>query len=402
MQLCFATLAKSLQTAMQPPNDDKDVVDALLGWITDKDSVVDKKGNPIHLASSLVSDLMNRKVDVPKAIKNACTSTSLLSEAIVHINSQVIPYLNPYVCDDMYESLIKNIQDDLDTSHRKKSSLQRLFDSEKYSEFLSNLLLYVINRSNRLATTPLDIIDIPLLAEAGYECPTCHAPLVDYIKTTAVKRYGIVSLYPAEITGHEAEFEGIIPPLRRDAFDNRIALCRDHAEEYFVAPTREDYIKLRDIKDRMTANYALKSDVNDMALEEEIQAVLFGLFGDINENSLVELPMDALRIDQKILPENHLLKNDETTRVLRYYNFINDMFATMERDGTGDFELIASEVNTVYLKLDNGSLSQEEIVNYIAEWIKNKSQVGGKYIRACHIVVAYFIQNCEVFREISK
>ena len=179
-------------------------------------------------------------------------------------------------------------------------------------------------------------------------------------------------------------------------------MCRDHAEEYCVEPTREDYIKLRDTKERISANYALKSDVNDMALEDEIQTVLSGLVGDINEDALVELSMDALRIDRKISPENHLLKNDETTRVLRYYNFINDMFAAMERDGTGDFDLIASEVNIAYQKLDNGSLSQEEIVNQLAEWIKNKSRVGSKYIRACHIVVAYFIQNCEVFREISK
>jgi hypothetical protein len=401
MQLCFATFAKSLQAAMQPPNDDKDVVDTLLGWITDKESVVDKKGNPIHLASSLISDLMNRKVDVPKAIKNACTSASLLSEAIAHFRTVIIPYLNPYVSDDLYETLINTIHDDRDISSKKKNSLQKLYDADKNSEFLANLLLYVINRTNRLATTPLEINDIPLLAEAGYECPTCHAPLVEYVKTTAVKRYGIVSLYPIDLIGHEAEFEGVTPPIRLDAFDNRIALCRDHAEDYRVEPTREDYIKLRDIKDRMVANYALRADVNDMALEDEIQTVLFGLVGDINEDALVELPMEALRIDQKISPDNHMLKNDETTRVLRYYNFINDMFAAMERDGTGDFELIASEVNTAYKKLDNGTLSQEEIVNQLAEWIKNKSQVGSKFIRACHIVVAYFIQNCEVFREIS-
>ena len=72
------------------------------------------------------------------------------------------------------------------------------------------------------------------------------------------------------------------------------------------------------------------------------------------------------------------------------------------RFGTGDFDLIASEVATAYKKLDNGQLSQDEIVNQLAEWIKNKAGVGSKNMRACHIVVAYFIQNCEVFREISK
>lgn len=402
VQLCFASYAKALQSAMQPPNDDRDVAEILLGWITDLDSVVDKKGNPIHLASSLVSELLNRKVDVPKAIKNACTSAGMLRQAIGHFNSTVLPCLNPYVCEDLYEGLIKCVQDDNTVAARKKGALQKLYDAENNAEFLANLLLYVINRSNRLTDTPLELDDIPLLAEAGYECPICHAPLVEYIKTTAVKRYGIASIYPIDISGREKEFSGTIPPKRLDSKDNRIALCRDHAEEYLVEPTFEDYSSLKATKEQMAANYALRSDVNNMALEDEIQTVLLGLMGDIDENSLVELPMEALRLDQKIKPENHLLKNDETTRVLRYYNFINDMFASMERDGTGDFELIASEINTAYKKLDNGSLSQEEVVTQLAEWIRNKAQVAGKYLRACHIVVAYFIQNCEVFREISE
>lgn len=42
----------------------------------------------------------------------------------------------------------------------------------------------------------------------------------------------------------------------------------------------------------------------------------------------------------------------------------------MDRDGTGDFNLIASEVKLAYQKLDNGLLSQDEIVNGLAEWIK--------------------------------
>lgn len=43
-ELCFAEFAKCLQSAMQPPNDDKDVIELLLGWITDMPSVLDKKG----------------------------------------------------------------------------------------------------------------------------------------------------------------------------------------------------------------------------------------------------------------------------------------------------------------------------------------------------------------------
>ena len=108
----------------------------------------------------------------------------------------------------------------------------------------------------------------------------------------------------------------------------------------------------------MAAAYSLRVDVNDSALEDEIQNVLYGLAGITDDTELKELPLDALRLDQKILPENRLLKNDEMTRVLRYYNFIDDLFSAMDRDGTGDFDLIASEVATAYKKLDNGQIGR--------------------------------------------
>lgn len=314
----------------------------------------------------------------------------------------VIPFLNPVVSDDMFEAMDKAVDSDEVIASKKKKELATLLENGKEAEFLGKLLIYVINRENRLSNTPIVSEDIPLLAEADYECPICHAPLVEYVKNTPVKKYEVMSIFPSDTTTCALEFALIPRPKRIDAPANRIALCRDHAGEYEIEPTADDYNQLREIKDRLSATYSLRVDINDAVLEDEIQSVLYGLAGITDDTELEELPLDALRLDQKILPENHLLKNDEMTRVLRYYNFINDLFSAMDRDGTGDFDLIASEVETAYKKLDNGRLPQDEVVDELAEWLKNKSGVGSKNMRACHIVVAYFIQNCEVFREISK
>jgi len=401
-ELCFAEFAKCLQSGIQPPNDDKDVVGLLLSWITDMPGVADKKGNPVNIAPSLVSDLLKRKVDVPKAIKNACTTKKMVSEAIKHCESNLIPYLNPIVSDDMFEAMGKAVEADEIIAAKKKKELTALLENGKEAEFLGQMLIYVINRENRISNSPIVSDDIPLLAETGYECPICHTPLVDFVKNTPVKKYEVIKIYPDDISAVVSEFALIPKPKRIDAPANRIVLCRDHAEEYIVEPTAEDYFRLREIKDRLSSTYSLRVDINDATLEDEIQNVLYGLAGITDDTELEELPLDALRLDQKILPENRLLKNDETTRVLRYYNFIDNLFSAMDRDGTGDFDLIASEIEVAYKKLDTGQLSQDEIVDQLAEWIKNKSGVGNRNMRACHIVVAYFIQNCEVFREISK
>lgn len=106
-ELCFAEFVRCLQSAMQPPNDDKDIVELLLGWITEKASVVDRKGNSINIAPSLISDLLKRKVDVPKAIKNACTTKQIIADAQKHCETKIIPYMNAITSDDMFEAIEK-------------------------------------------------------------------------------------------------------------------------------------------------------------------------------------------------------------------------------------------------------------------------------------------------------
>ncbi len=402
MELCFAKFAKCIKNAMQPPNGDVDVVTLLLEWITDRPEVTDKKGEPIMLNAPLISDLLNRKVDVPKSIREACTTKAILDDAKKHCEHVILPSLIPVLEDDMFDKMINAVENDATVSEKTREKLLALYDNEEYAEFLGWLLIYVINRENKQSNTPIESNDISLLAETGYECPICHAPLIKCLKNIPIKKYEVIEIYPNDISGCEKDFAKIPSPRRRNSLENKIILCSDHAEEYTAKPTVEEYFHLRAIKDRLAITSSLRSDINALVLEDEIQGVLFGLAGITDETVLEELPLEALRLDQKILPENYLLKNDEMTRVLRYYNFISDKFSEMERDNTGDFELIASEIKIAYKKLDKGCLSQDEIVDALAKWIKEKSGVSDQSLRACHIVVAYFIQNCEVFHEISK
>lgn len=152
-ELCFAEFAKCLQIAMQPPNSDKDVVELLLGWITEKPEVVDKKGIPVNLAPSLISDMLNRKVDVPKAIKETCTTRKIITEAKKHCAGKIIPFLNGILIDDMFEAVGKAMEADDVIADKKKKELVKLLDESKYNEFLGLLLIYVINRENRISNT---------------------------------------------------------------------------------------------------------------------------------------------------------------------------------------------------------------------------------------------------------
>lgn len=263
-ELCFAEFVRCLQSAMQPPNDDKDIVELLLGWITEKASVVDRKGNSINIAPSLISDLLKRKVDVPKAIKNACTTKQIIADAQKHCETKIIPYMNAITSDDMFEAMRRAIDSDDVIAAKKKKELLALLDSGKESEFLGNLLLYVINRENRLSDMPLVSDDIPLLAESNYECPICHQPLIKYVKNTPVKKYKVVNIYPDNFSESNSEFSLIKKPQKVDAPSNKIALCCDHAEEYATEPTVEDYTKLKTLKDQLASTHHLLLDISQL------------------------------------------------------------------------------------------------------------------------------------------
>lgn len=398
-EICFSEYTKCFQKALQPPNDDLQTVKLLLEWITDRLDVKDKKGNPVNIDSSLTSNLMNRKVNVPKSIKDVCSNSKIVEDAVAHFQNKVLPCLNPIVSDDMYEEMEKVIINDSSMGKRYKAKLVKFLNEGRDADFLANLLMYVINKDNKKAGELTEQGDIPLIAEVEFKCPICHRPLIEQVRGTGIKKYDIIHIYPDDKQGIDF---GCKKPSNFDDSSNLIALCRDHAEEYLIEPTLEMFNQLAELKKQYTMLYSRRADVSDAALDDEIRNVLFGLANIPPDAVLEELPMEALKLSQKILPENTLLLNDEMTRVLKYYHYIEDIFTSMEREGSGQFNLIASEISVAYGKLNKGTLTQEEIVNELAEWIKNKSGVGDKNLRACHIVVAYFIQNCEVFDEISK
>ena len=134
-----------------------------------------------------------------------------------------------------------------------------------------------------------------------------------------------------------------------------------------------------------------------MGLEDEIRDIASLLSGLQCTGGLCQLEMGALRIDQKILPENAILKHSIQDDVLTYYRFIEEAFSEI-----GNFDLIASEIKLTYEKLENCCVSQDQVVDELANWMLRNSNLTAKHLLACRIIVSFFVQNCEVFHEITK
>lgn len=349
-----------------------------------------------------ISQLVSRQRNVPDTIKQASLVPELAQAALDYYEDKVMKDMNPFLKDDVLNQLVKEIKEDKDISDKKRDELLDFYESGQEGKFLGELFLYVVNRPNKLGDESIGFEEAPLIAEANYECPICHKKLVDTVKNNPIKRYVITHIFPDGLSKDKAkELSDVYPkPKDLEHEENLIALCNHCAENYLTNPMSEEYKKIYDIKRLLAKNYKAKESVKAVDLEEDIRIVLDALAKVDSSVQLVPLEYQALHIDEKFEAKNFMLKNETQMKVLQYYRYIESIFSESETD----FDLIASEIKMCSQKLEKSGMSQSDVIDYLSEWIRNKTNLGTDSRPACNAVVAFFIQNCEVFHknEVSK
>ena len=61
---------------------------------------------------------------------------------------------------------------------------------------------------------------------------------------------------------------------------------------------------------------------------------------------------------------------------------------------------LSEQIRGAFLKMESISKDKSLIFSKIVEWIKNKTQSNS--VEACEAIVSFFVQNCEVFYEITE
>ncbi|MGF3066976.1 ABC-three component system protein [Facklamia sp. P12950] len=141
--------------------------------------------------------------------------------------------------------------------------------------------------------------------------------------------------------------------------------------------------------------------MNSVKLEKDILEVINNLSSIDLSDIPVDLTLDAIEIKKKIYPGNSMLIFDINTKVTSFYNTVRNIFSNLEGEGIIIFEKIASQVKLFYLSLEEENINQSQIYEEVTDWIQISS--GGSSNRlACQIIAAFFVQNCEVFNEISQ
>lgn len=140
--------------------------------------------------------------------------------------------------------------------------------------------------------------------------------------------------------------------------------------------------------------------LDKMIIQEDIKKIINKL-NNLDSSINSELKYDPVKIDKKIKEEFLLLKRKVKNNVTEFYPFIFDEFKKNEViKNNNSYEVICSEVKAAYLSIKKMTDDQNIIFNKMVEWLKFKTQEITN--DACEIVISYFIQNCEVFDEITK
>lgn len=237
-----------------------------------------------------------------------------------------------------------------------------------------------------------------LFSEVGGRCPLCGDPLSHKKNGQIYKTFEVAHIYPANPLPAEVLLLKNEKRLSEDvnSLKNVIAVCRKCHKKFDTPRTIEEYQKWYRLKQKLIQEAETKSTYQLFNVEAEIITVLKRINSSDSENELIQLSYQSLKIDEKTndtLP--YILKKAIKSDVVDYFDFIRKQFIEIDKVTPYKFDTLASQVKSFYCKCMQTNQSQEYIYNVLVDWLDEKTNRYSK--KACEILVAYFVQDCEVF-----
>lgn len=240
------------------------------------------------------------------------------------------------------------------------------------------------------------------LLEVDGLCPLCGDYLLKNKNSRMKKNYEIAHIYPNSPNEHQlSELKG----LERlgescEDFDNKIALCQKCHDDYDTYTTKTEYLHLLELKKTLLLNNKSKATLSRYDVEPEIESILDELHSiELNKLDDFELNYKVLKVSQKIEDDYMILRKKIEYNVCLYYGYIREYLRYLESNNDINFELLATSIRLAFLKSSDEN-SKSDIFNNLVNWLISKTT--NKSRESCEIVISFFVQNCEVFDEISK
>ena len=357
----------------------------------------------IYFDDTKISRLSKHLNNVPNEVINAVSDPSKVAGVISGFKSNVASDFNSATIDNVCLNLIRLISSEPNLASSYKTVLNDSYNTGDNATFLALALVHVVGMENTNDSKTTTTDEVPYLTEANSHCPNCGKSLFRTVRGRRVSDYGISKIYDETFDDAiKKELEAEYPaPSLLDSIGNKIVLCTTCFSDYRIDPTADKYSKLYEKKRDFERNLEINSELYSIDIENELYNIVkdLGEFNQDKESGLI--PLDPSELIEKI-PDDVLLKDDVTKWVLRYYKYIEKQFSDLDATGISRFKVIASEVSLAYETLDAiGTLTQKEIFNRLSMWMADQLSYPRDKISVVNIIVAFFVQNCEVFHAIS-
>lgn len=258
----------------------------------------------------------------------------------------------------------------------------------------------VLQDNERRQFTPNE--QLKLYMEVNGFCPICNAKLTGVKNDKIIKLGELAHIYPLNPT-KEHDILSNEERLSEDVNDvkNIIVLCPTCHKLYDTNPTVEEYRNMVNLKKSLLYKTNVEEICSSEYIEKELKIILQNLTM-LSKSPIKDLDETYKHIELKKKFDStmyFITQKAIENNILNYYNFINNNFKSLEKSGEIDFSLVCLQIKTAYTKFAKLSKNQEDVYNNMCNWLTKQTNCS---IRACcEIVISYFIQKCEVFKEIA-
>ena len=239
------------------------------------------------------------------------------------------------------------------------------------------------------------------LREVDFHCPLCGKEIFYKEQKKNNKLFQIAHIYPNRPTIAQYEVLNGAERLGADSesFENKIILCLDCHSTQDYHTSLDDYNRLLAIKKKLLEKSAINNAIRSLDLENDITIVISRL-ANISEKELASLNYDPVYLTNKFENNESLLKRRVESHVHTYFPFVRDCLK--EIDGKDGFnqQVLAGQIRNCYLKMKGECSNKSVIFSHMTGWLNNKTQLISR--DACEVIIAFFVQNCEVFDEITE
>lgn len=245
-----------------------------------------------------------------------------------------------------------------------------------------------------------DTVKMSLLCETKGQCPLCRRALMTKKQSgTNVRQFDIAHIYPLNPTPHELKILKGEPKLSEDTDceDNFIPLCKPCHKEYDTKKTVEEYRQLYKTKIEIRKLKELNEEWSSQQLHKDIEKAADAISkATKNKDKYTRLSHDALKLNEKTDETfDPLVEFKVSLFITQFYNPIKQSFYRLEQKEKAKSEFIYTQVKSYYLLLLSKQFNQAEIFERMCDWFMAHKALSDR--TKAEVLVAYFIQNCEVY-----